>query len=390
MTAGSGPQRDAKNGTWWFVVDLGPGPGPDGRWRDRRQAKRRGFKTRRAAQEVLDNVRVSARQHTYVAPTQQTVSDFLDEWLVSMEPALEATTHESYARNISLHVKPTLGGLKLQQVDAGSLNRLYAALLRGGRVDGKGGLSPRSVRYIATILHSAFGAAVKWDRLVRNPADAAEPPSARRAKASAMKTWTATELRDFLRAEKDDRHHPIWLFLATTGCRRGEALGLRWVDVDLGRGTATIRQTITVVKGRLHRSNTTKTGDTRVVRLDAGTVAGLKAWKKRQAEERLQRGGAPADEGLVFAMPDGAPIHPNSLSWRFEQSLRRHGLPRIRLHDLRHTWATLALTEGVHARVVQERLGHSSISVTLDIYSHVNPGLESDAAERVAGLFLDG
>ena len=134
----------------------------------------------------------------------------------------------------------------------------------------EGGLSPRSVRYIATILHAAFGAGVKWGRLVRNPSEAAEPPSARRAKASVMKTWTADELRAFLHAEVDDRHHPIWLFLATTGCRRGEALGLRWVDVDLKRGTATLRQTVTVVRGRLHRSNTTKTGDTRVVRLDAG------------------------------------------------------------------------------------------------------------------------
>jgi len=240
MTQNAGPQRDS-NGTWSFVVDLGPGPGPDGSWRERRQARRRGFRTRKLAQEAIDVLRNSVRQQTYVTPSSQSVGEFLDEWLMAVAPALESTTHESYERNMRLHVKPHIGGLRLQQLDPGVLNRLYSNLLREGRTDGRGGLSARTVRYIHSILGAAFGAAVKWDRLVRNPVNVAEPPSARKAKSSAMKVWSAEELGRFLTAEQRDRYHPVWLFLATTGCRRGEALGLRWQDVDVTRATATIR-----------------------------------------------------------------------------------------------------------------------------------------------------
>jgi integrase len=196
-----------------------------------------------------------------------------------------------------------------------------------------------------------------------------------------MQTWSADDLARFLGAEEGNRYHSIWVFLATTGCRRGEALGLRWEDVDLERATASLRQTITAIKGAIHRSGTTKTGASRVIRLDSGTVAELRAWKRGQAKEKLACGEEYRDEGLVFCHPDGRPFHPNTFSWIFDDRVRRHGLPRIRLHDVRHTWATLALVEGVHPRIVQERLGHSSVGVTLDIYSHVTPGVESDAAE---------
>jgi integrase len=390
MASSAAPQRDADTGTWWFIIDLGPGPGRDGKWRDRRQAKRRGFATKKAAQAALDDLRIAAREQSYVTPTNQTIDEFLLEWLEAASLTLEPSTHESYVRNMRLHVSPRIGKLRLQQIDAGTLNRLYAALLRDGRASGKGGLSPKTVRYIHTTLHAAFEAGVRWGRLHRNPAHFAEPPSARRARSSVMRTWSAEEVTRFLTSAKRSRYRTVWLFLLTTGCRRGEALGLRWEDVDLDHSIATLRQTITAIKGSIHRSGTTKTGKTRRVQLDKVTVEALRRWKARQARERLALGGCYADEGLVFCYPDGRPHHPNTFSWIFDDHIKRHGLPRIRLHDLRHTWATLALEQGIHPKVVQERLGHSSVTVTLDIYSHVSPALESDAADRIARLMTDG
>jgi integrase len=381
-SASATPQKDPATGTWWFVIDS-----PSGGSR-RRQLRRRGFKTKAAAQAALDELRVAARRGGYVPRSNQTLGEFLDEWLRSVRPALEVSTLESYERNLRLHVRPQLGDTRLQKLDAGSLNGLYADLLADGRVDGRGGLSPRSVRYIHNTLHGAFAAAVKWGRLERNPADLADPPSKRLAERRVMKPWTADELTQFLDSEAGDRYYYVWVFLATTGCRRGEALGLRWQDVDLARSRVSIRQTINVIKGTIHRSPRTKTDRPRVIRLDRGTVDALRAWKRRQAEERLAARADYHDEDLVFCLADGRPYNPNTFSWIFDDRVRRHGLPRIRLHDLRHTWATLALAEGVHPRVVQERLGHSSVGVTLDIYSHVTPGLESDAADRIASLFL--
>lgn len=153
---------------------------------------------------------------------------------------------------------------------------------------------------------------------------------------------------------------------------------------------AALRQSITVIKWAIHRSTTTKSDRARVIDLDPATVAALKTWKARQAEERLLMGAGYRDEGLVFTDPTGQPYNPNSFSRAFDRRVEHHGLPRIRTHDLRHTWATLALADGVHPKVVQERLGHASIGITLDLYSHVTPTLQRDATNRVAGLIFGG
>jgi integrase len=232
--------RKAPNGTWSFNVDIGTGP--NGR---RLRAHRRGFPTKRAAQEELDRLRHSVATAAYVAPKNQTVGEFLtEEWLAAVRHELARSTWESYDRNIRNHVIPILGGLRLQQVDGSVLNRFYATLLEVGRKRGmqSPGLKPRTVRYIHTIVHAAFDDAVRWRRLVVNPASQATPPSAALAKPPEMRVWTGPQVRRFLELCDGDRYRWPWLFLATTGCRRGEALGLRWSDVDLDRRLASIRQ----------------------------------------------------------------------------------------------------------------------------------------------------
>lgn len=395
MGATANPRRDPKAGTWWFVVDLPAGPG--GR---RRQARRRGFQTKKDAQAALDELRVGARAGSYVAPDRQTLSGFLQaDWLPVVRRSLAESTWESYERNIRNHVAPNIGHLPMQAIDGAVLNRLYSELLENGRLRGhqSPGLKPRTVRYIHTIIHSALDDAVRWHRVVLNAADQATPPSARSAKPPEMQVWTGGQVAEFLKRTEHDRYHWPWLFLATTGCRRGEALGLRWEDLDLQRSLASIRQELiplTKPSGRGREGRLlprTKSGKPRVIELDSRTIAGLRTWRARQAEERLMLGDAYVDLDLIFPRPDGRPYHPETFSKTFDRRVRHAAfadVPVIRLHDLRHTWATLALVAGVDVRIVADRLGHSSPMVTWQTYQHVIKGMQSDAAERVADLIF--
>ncbi len=201
-----------------------------------------------------------------------------------------------------------------------------------------------------------------------------------------MVTWTAEQLSAFLQGVADDRLGAAYLLLATTGMRRGEALGLRWSDLDLDAGRAAIRQTLIAVNHEPMLGTPKTAKGRRTISLDASTVAALREHRRRQAAERLQMGAGWTDLDLVFSRADGHPLHPERFSRSFADRARQLGFPRIRLHDLRHGWATMALAAGVHPKVVQERLGHANIGITLDVYSHVTAGLHDDAAERVAGL----
>jgi integrase len=204
-----------------------------------------------------------------------------------------------------------------------------------------------------------------------------------------MRCWTSQELARFLGLVQGDRYYVAWYFLATTGTRRGEALGLRWSDVDLNGARASIRQTVTAVEHKVLIAPRTKTGGGRAVDLDAGTVALLCTHRVRQAEEMFKLGLRPEDATLVFCHPDGRPYHPERFSREFDRRLDRHHFePRITLHGLRHTWATLALASGVPTKVVSERLGHSTTAITENVYSHVTPTMQIEAAETVARLIF--
>jgi integrase len=200
-----------------------------------------------------------------------------------------------------------------------------------------------------------------------------------------MKTWNADELRTFLDHVHDDRLYAAWRLLAQTGMRRGELLGLRWRDLDLEASRCAIVRTL-IDGPRKPRFSEPKGGQPRNVALDPNTVAALRAHRKRQAAEQLALAPAYTDHGLVVCREDGAPLRPRSFSRVFERQARAAGLPRIRLHDLRPTHATLALAANVHPKVVSERLGHAKVSITLDTYSHAIPALQEEAAATVAAL----
>jgi len=374
--------------SWSVIVDTGNDP-LTGR---RRQRWHGGHRTKRDAEAALAEIVGSVNKGAYVPKSKQSLAEFTSDWLAAIEPTLRPATHYSYARNLRLHVLPYLGSTPLAGLDAGALNGLYAALLAGGRKDSEGGgLSPRSVRYVHTIAHRLFKDAVRWGRLARNPADAADPPRGTTSGSPDMVTWTAEELARFLDGARSiDRHWAAYLLLATTGMRRGEALGLRWSDLDLAACRAAIRQTVVTVNHEVHFGTPKTAKGRRTVTLDAVTIAGLREHRKAQAAERLLMGAGWRDHDLVFARVDGSPLHPERFSRSFAERSRQLGLPKIRLHDLRHGWATMALAAGVHPKVVQERLGHASISITLDTYSHVSPALHGEAAETVAALVFGG
>jgi integrase len=361
-----------KRGTKWCVV-VDVGRDEDGK---RLRKWHSGFVRRKDAERALSEILGRLDAGTYVAPAKLTLRAFVeDEWLPAVRGTLRPSTHSSYAGNLRRHVIPELGGVQLQRLTPAALNKLYAKL--GEK------LAPRTVRYIHTILARALGDAVKWDRVARNPAANASPPKPSAVKAPPMRTWTADALRAFLEHVADDRLAAAWRLAATTGMRRGELLGLRREDIDLEAGRCSIVGTI--IGARQASSPKTDAGR-RSVAIDADTVAALRAHLGRQLDEQLALGPAYEDHGLVFCREDGSPIWPRSFSRSFVGHVKDARLPTIPLKNLRHTHATLALQAGVHPKVVQERLGHANIGITLDTYSHAIPAMQEDAAATVAAL----
>jgi integrase len=384
--------KPASGTTWRFVVDVSlPG-------QKRRQVQRRGFSTKKAAQGALTSLLSDMTKNQYVPPSKLTLAEFLEtRWLPWLRGQVRSSTYESYARNLRLHVIPDLGDVHLQAIDSGALMALYSRLRAHGRMDHRSGtgLSVTSVRYVHTILRSAMQSAVDWDLLQRNPADRAKPPSAtaQSTRHEAIRAWPRELLARFIRETRTDPLHSAWLLLSTTGVRRGEALGLGWEAVDLERGVISIRRSLvdvtTVATGSEPVYSDPKTArGRRTITLDKGTVEALRQHRARQLQDRLLLGSAWPDHGLVFVDALGRPLHPDRFARRFRHVVAQLGLPPIRVHDLRHTWATLALEAGVHPKVVSERLGHANINITLEIYSHVTLAMQTDAADRVAALFL--
>ncbi len=324
-----------------------------------------------------------------------TLGEYLTtRWLPGQVSQLSPSTYDSYRRNIDLHVIPRIGGVPLQKLAAEDLDGLYAALsTAGGRRDGKkGGLSPKSVRIVHSVLHKALSDARRKGTLTRNVAEVADAPKSRSAaKRAEIKVWTPEELHSFLDLAVDNRNHAAWFLTSHTGMRRGEVLGLRWGDVDLDARRLSVRQAVILVAYKLTIADVKTDTGRRPIDLDERTIAMLRTWRKRQLEERMLVGPtAYQDNDLVFARPDGTPINPDAFSQSFDRLVARSPLPRIRLHDLRHTHASILLKAGVPVKVVSERLGHANPAFTITVYQHIIPGMQADAAtvfsDLVAGV----
>ena len=379
-------KKDTKRGTWSFVVDV---PAVAGK---RQQVYRRGFKTKKEAEAAEAAIVSDIARGTYVRPARVTVEQYLvDEWLHAKTSGLKPSTAASYEQMIRSYVVPRIGPTSIADVDGAMLNALYADLLANGRTGAsgkRGGLSPKTVRNVHGMLHRAFKDAVRWRRLAVNPADAADQP---RKQTPEMRVWNAEQLRTFTEATTDDRLGAVWRLFAFTGMRRGEVVGLRWSDIDLDANRLTIRQTISMAGDRPEVGTPKTSAGARTISLDPGTVAALRRWRKVQTEERLLMGGGwqGTEHDLIVTEPDGTPIHPQVLTRRFHAATKAAGVPLIRLHDVRHSYATAALNSGVPVKVLSQRLGHADIAVTLRVYSHVLDG-DDEAAAALAASFIGG
>lgn len=370
-----------KRGNSWAVV-VDHDRDQDGK---RRQKWHSGFRTKRDAERALNEILNRIGSGAYVDPGRQTIAEYLREWLMAIQPTIRRGTWISYRTNIERHVIPRLGGRELRQLGGSHLNVLYAQLLEDGRCDGARGLSPRSVRYTHTIVHRALRDAVRWGKLPRNPADMADPPKSRTPE---MKTWQTDELRRFLTSVEGDRLYAAWLLVATTGLRRGELLGLRWSDLDFQAGRAAIRQTLSSVGGKVTFSTPKTTKSRRSIAVDSATLAALRHHRDAQNKERVTWEEVYRDLDLAFCREDGTPLRPDTITRRFHDLSRRAGVPVVRLHDVRHTYASIGLAAGTHPKVMAERLGHATVGITLDTYSHVAPALARQAADDLAALIL--
>jgi integrase len=304
----------------------------------------------------------------------------------------------SYRLHVDKYIVPRIGGERSQQLTPTMVDHLYAGLAKTGRQpkrklkDGEKpapptGLSASTIRRLGATLHKALADAVKKKLIPYNPADAAELPKIQRDSdgAGEMKTWTREELDRFLAYVAPDRLYPMWRLAAWTGMRRGEVCGLTWRDVDLDAATITVqRARVTVKRADVRESKPKTHAGRRQVELDKETRAALEAWQERQQAEREEWPGQWPDHGLVFTLQDGTALHPDYLSRAFQAHEKRAKLPTIRLHDLRHTHATLLVAAGVPVKVVSERLGHSTPAFTMTVYQHVLPGMQRDAVQSVA------
>jgi len=375
-------QYETKQGIRWAVTYRVPDPERGGT----KPKREGGLRTKRAATARLREVLGEVERGDYVAASGMTFRDYAEDWLTRAGTRLRPSTLHSYRRNLTRLVYPALGHLPVQQVETRHLDRLYADLLDHGRNDGQG-LSPTTVRYVHTIVGAVLGDAEKRG-VVRKAMHANAAVPTKRGKASTLRTWDGATIAAFLTATADDRRSPLWRLLFSTGLRRGEALGIGWEHLDLDAGTLRVaRSLVDVDWGRPVYAAPKTAHGLRTIHLDPATVAALRTLRAQQAQERLLFGAGYADQGLVFCREDGAPLHPDRISKAFQEQAQRHGLPVIRLHDCRHSWATLALANGVPVKVVQERLGHAHPSITLGIYTHVTPGMDAEAAATVANLF---
>lgn len=361
---------------WYVVVDIGVDK--NGK---RKQKWHGGFPTRREAEVERAKLVNGLHSGTYVAPDRLTFAEWVREsWLPMIRTRIKPSTFDSYRSNMETHVLPAIGRRPLQQLTAPMLNALYADLLRVGGE--RGPLAAKTVRYIHTTVHKALADAVDAGVIGANVAERAKPPKPGRSGSQRIECWEPEELAAFLSAVRGDRLEAAWRLAAMTGMRRGEVLGLRWGDIDLAAARVSIRNAIVTVAYEVLESSP-KSHQARVVDLDPATVDTLRAHRQKRSDEL---GREPGEHELVACALDGGPIHPQTFSQAFARIVELAGIRKIRLHDLRHTHATIAVRAGVPVKVISERLGHESPAFTLKQYAHVVPGMQAEAAQRIAAL----
>lgn len=342
--------------------------------------------TKRDAEVELTRILKQLDEGSYVNPSKITVKGHLEKWLSAVEPNVSRKTFVGYQEICDRHLIPAFGTIRLRKLSPEHLDTYYAEALCSGRLDGKGGLTAQTVLHHHRILSQALERAVKWQLLGSNPAKAAEPPRVSKTEVRALDTDT---LGTLLKAAKLTILYVPVLLAVTTGLRRGELLGLKWADVDLEAKTLRVQRSVGRVRGSIHVTPPKTEKSRRTVALPESTVAELQRHSLSQKKNKLRLGSVYVDEDWVFARQNGAIWSPDAFTGSFRKLVRDSKLGAIRFHDLRHTHATQLLKNGIFIKVVSERLGHSSIQITLDTYAHVLPGMQDEAAASINATMVE-
>jgi integrase len=346
----------------------------------------RTFPERAEAERWLTRQLANLDAGVFVRPETLTVREYLlDVWFPRHKRSLSATTADGYYNVLHGRLVPSLGNVRLQDLRPGAINALYDQMFSEGRAEA-------TVRQAHVILRRALKDAMRWELVARNAADSADPPKSPRLKDRQVKHWAGENVGAFLKHVRGDRLEALWTLAANTGMRRSELLGLTWDAVDLDAELLEVRQVlVSLAKKRndgdwygLKQPKTTQ--GRRHVALDPRTVDSLRDHRKRQLEERMLTGGGSSYNalGMVFVDERGEPLRPHRVSREFAEHVAAADLPRLTMHGLRHSHASMAFAAGIDAKVVQERLGHSTVSFTLDCYTHVSPDRQRDAARKIA------
>ena len=362
--------------SWRLIFDL-----------DRDQTGKRKQKTitfrgsRRDAEAEINRILAEIKNGGFVDPVNLTIDEYSRQWLAHVATKTSTKTHERYEEIVQLGIIPHLGSMKLRNLRPMHIQNLYSMALKSGRKGGTGGLSGRTVLHYHRILKQALAQAVKWQLLASNPADAVEPPKPEERE---MVVLDDDQMALLIDSTKGSYLYIPTLLALSTGMRRGEVLALRWSVVDLDRDTVSVIQTLEKTRKNGLQFKPPKTKKSRRnITLPNWTVSELRKHRVEQAEMRLRLGVGRDDNVLICCRFDGVPINPNTLTSGFASLVKSIEIPRVSFHGLRHSHATQLFKEGVHPKIVQERLGHSTIAVTLDLYSHVLPGMQENAAMMV-------
>jgi integrase len=374
---GSVYQRE--NGRWSWQVTLGF----DTKGKQKRRSGTASSKTE--ANKALAKVVADHSRGRLVLPDKITVGEWLEQWLKDRKPSLADSTHSSYEWLIGKYITPWIGAYRLQALKPIDLQQYYSSL--ASKQDEKGRtLSARTLRYVHGLIYSAFKDALRLEVVERNIADVVQPevPSGDR-NAKAAKAWTAKETATFLEANKDDSMYPVFALILALGLRRGEALGMRWEHINLERRTLRVVETLVTVRGRVYSSKPKTRKSRRTLRLPEGMATMLKTHKAK-LEATLAELGVQPTRDWVFMTLSGTPIHPDNLDRSLKRLAKHANVRVIRVHDLRHTYTSLARRQGVALEIISEKLGHSRPSFTADIYRHTFEDEHDDATLELSDL----
>jgi integrase len=369
-----GSIRERSPGRFAIIIDV-PDPVTG-----KRRRKWHSFKgTKREAQIECARLISAVQGNTYLEPSKTTLATFLERWLDYVRSQVTPKSHERYAGLVNQNIIPALGAVHLSKLKPAQISAAYSAALAHGRRDGTGGLAPRTVGHMHRVLKQALGQAVRWELLTRNPADAVDPPM---VDWKPMQTYDLPQTAELIEAVRETPLLVPALLAVLCGLRRGEICALRWRNVDLVAGQLSVVESLEQTKAGL-RFKSPKSGKGRTVALSATVVDELRSHRIKRAQELLRLGVALSEDHLVIGHADGSVVPPIYISQHWARTIKTTQLAHLRFHDLRHAHATHLLANGVHPKVASERLGHSKVGITLDLYSHVIPGMQEDAAAMV-------